>query len=60
MYLFDVLLSSMILSAILSSLCIILISNSTYKEFRATAMGLGQMVAGLFRFLVRFEVSRDV
>ena len=43
-----------------SSICIILISNSTYKEFRATAMGLGQMFAGLFRFLVRSGILSDV
>ena len=35
-----------------ASLSIALISNSTYKEFRATALGLGQMIGGLFRFLV--------
>lgn len=34
------------------SLNIVLISNSVYKEFRGTALGLGQVVAGLCRFLV--------
>ncbi|KNB43735.1 MFS general substrate transporter [Blastocystis sp. subtype 4] len=32
------------------------IAFKTYKEFRATAMGLGQMFAGLFRFLGPFFV----
>ena len=35
-------------------ICVVLISNSTYKEFRASAMGIGQMFAGLFRFLGPF------
>ena len=35
------------------SLSIVLISNSTYKEFRGTALGLGQVIGGLCRFLVR-------
>ena len=39
--------------AFMHSLCIVLISNSTYKEFRGTALGLGQMAGGLCRFLVR-------
>ena len=33
------------------SVCVVLISNSTYKEFRATALGLGQVFSGVFRFI---------
>lgn len=35
----------------LHSLSIVLISNSTYKEFRGTALGLGQVASGIFRFI---------
>ena len=35
------------------SLSIVLISNSSYKEVRGTALGLGQVIGGLCRFLVR-------
>lgn len=34
-----------------SSLTIVLISNSTYKEFRGIALGLGQVASGIFRFV---------
>ena len=36
---------------ITNSLSIVLISNSTYKEFRGTALGLGQVASGIFRFV---------
>ena len=42
-------------SAFMHSISIVLISNSTYKEFRGTALGLGQMAGGLCRFLVRLS-----
>ena len=34
------------------SVCIVLIANSTYKEFRGAAIGLGQLVASIARFIV--------
>ena len=47
-------------SAFMHSISIVLISNSTYKEFRGTALGLGQVMAGLCRFLVRFSPRRHI
>ncbi|KAK8817276.1 zinc induced facilitator-like 2 protein [Blastocystis sp. ATCC 50177/Nand II] len=38
------------------NISIVLISNSTYKEFRGTALGLGQMAGGLCRFLGPFFI----
>ena len=41
-----------------NSLCIVLIANSTYKEFRGAGMGLGQLVAAVSRFIVGSEDER--
>ena len=35
-----------------------LIANSTYKEFRGAAIGLGQLVAAVARFIVGSEDGR--
>lgn len=36
---------------IIFNVCIVLISNSTFKEFRGAAIGLGQVASGVCRFI---------
>ena len=38
---------------------IILFANLSYKEVRATVMGIGQIVGGVCRFLVEDEGGDD-
>ena len=46
--------------ALTSSLCIVIVSNVSYKEFRGTIMGLSQTLGGLGRFMVRFRARSDL
>ena len=41
------------------SVFIILFANLSYKEVRATVMGIGQIVGGVARFLVRNASNGD-
>ena len=43
-----------------SSLCIVIVSNVSYKEFRGTIMGLSQTLGGLGRFMVLFRLKSDL
>lgn len=43
-----------------SSLCIVIVSNVSYKEFRGTIMGLSQTLGGLGRFMVLFRLKTDL
>ena len=41
------------------SVFIILFANLSYKEVRATVMGIGQLVGGVARFMVRNASNGD-
>ena len=43
-----------------SSLCIVIVSNVSYKEFRGTIMGLSQTLGGLGRFMVFSRPRSDL